>query len=440
MDNKKENNIYINAFKIYDFDTSSEDKRYRVVCSTCDIEINQNLKYLLDFIVEHEGKSLSYIISQFLAINNYFTEQGIEKALKDLLKKGILTENENKKVSLKDLNSKPLFRNKMEKLWFRFRLLDTDKHNLFFEVFSFIFSRPFVFAVISTFLILDIIFLGLLFFSEWSKTLIYYSSLDYFYIFLGFSIISVLFHEFGHIIACKRYNIKTPGGIGIGLYYYFLVFYSDTHESWILPRKQRMVVSAAGLYFNIISIIPIFFLCYFLKSSAIKDLLLLIHITVITIFNPFLKMDGYWFFCDFLGVPNLQNKLKIYILKYLPLKYFKKKKVIDPFQSYPGNIRKGVVVYFFFFLLFMVAFLAIFLTRAINIFINLDDQVINKVNFLIGNWEKRGAEIWIDNLNLAIRNLFIILGASMIIIRYSLSLIKIIFKKLRSKYEPARTE
>lgn len=417
---RRELPIYVNNFKIFDFDTSSIEKRYRVVSETCDIEISKSVKELLDFIKLNEGKTSSIIIDKFCSEKNSNIES-VNRALSLLFKKGILS---NEKKEYKEIKEENYYRNKMEHLWFRACLIDTEKHKKFFASFSFVFSKSFVASILSLFFLFDIVFITSYFFTNWSEQLIYYSALDYFWLVFVYGYIMIFLHETGHIAAAKRYNSKT-GGIGFGIYYYFLVFYADVHETWNLPRKQRRVVSIAGFYWDIIAILPIFILCFYLKSKAIADFILLFHLSFIGVFNPFLKMDGYWFLCDVLGVPNLRNRINTYLFQYLPSKLFKKNKVNNPFRSYPGNVRKGVRIYLVMFIVFMCFFLSLFLFRAVNIALNIETEIISSAKLVIENWQS-------GLFNKLIRNCFILFGGTMFLIRYIKKLIRFLFRKVHS--------
>ncbi len=426
---EKELPVYLNNFKIFDFDTSSIEKRYRIVSETCDIEINENVKKLLDFIALNEGKTSSFMIDKF-SLDNTANKKNIEKTFSLLFKKGILN---NEKQKEKEIKEEDFFRNKMKNFWFRFRIIDTEKHEQFFKYFSFVFSKPFVISILSLFFIFDAVFVYFYFFTTWTQHLIYYSALDYFYMFSIFGLVSLFLHETGHIAAAKRYNSKT-GGIGIGIYYYMLVGYSDIHETWNLPRGQRRVVSIAGFYWNMISILPLYILCFYFNSKVIADFILLFHFSFLGIFDPFLKMDGYWFLCDTLGVPNLQNRIKAYFFQYLPSKYFRKvEEVINPFRSYPEKVLNGVKIYIIIFVTFMVFFISLFLLKAINIGLNLDTEIINPLKMIIAKWDS-------DLFNKLLRNGFILFGAIMLLIGYGGKYFIIFIKKLFSKKNNLITE
>lgn len=411
--------IYLNNFQIFDLDTSSTEKRYRVVSETCDIEINEKVKDLLDFIKSNEGKTSSFVLERYNS-----NKESVEKTLSLLFKKGVLS---NEKMEPKVIKEENYFRNKMEHLWFRIRLIDTDKYLGFFKFFSFVFTKSFVYPALTLFFIFDIVFVLLYFFTPWGKQLIYFSVLDY--LWLGvLSYIMIWFHEMGHIVAASKYGAKT-GGIGIGIYYYLFVAYADVHETWNLPRYQRKVVSIAGFYWNIIFMLPIYLLCFLTHSKAIADFILLFHFAFISVFNPFLKMDGYWFLCDILGVPNLQTRIKSYFYQYLPAKLFKSNPV-NPFISYPENIKRGIRIYLLFFILFMVIFMSLFLYRAIGITMNMEAEIFNPVKYIIANW-RQGLSGLTSHINILLRNSFILFGVIMLSLSYFVKMIKYIISKLK---------
>jgi len=398
--------VYLANFNLFDFDTRSLEKRYRIVSETCDIEINKSVKELIDFIELNEGKTFSFFLEKYSKDKKILKEH-TEKTINDLYDKGILNTEKQKK---KEIKEEDFHRNKMKNLWFRKRLIDTEKHESIFRFFSFIFNKPVVIAVLSFFFVLDTVFLYKFFFTSWNQQLTFFSSIDYFYLSI-FVWISLFLHEIGHIAAAKRYNAKT-GGIGIGIYFYMLVGYADVHETWNLPRNERQVISIAGFYWNIISVLPIYLLCFHLNSKVLTDFLILFHYSFLLVFNPFLKMDGYWFLCDILGVPNLQSRVKIYLYKYLPSKFVKRlESVKNPFKSYPESVRKGVNVYIIVFSIFMLIFLPALLYKAVVIVINFEDMIINPFSEIITNWDN-------TIINQLIRNCFILTCTFMIVQGY----------------------
>lgn len=127
---------------------------------------------------------------------------------------------------------------------------------------------------------------------------------------------SSFFHELGHASACKRFGIK-HGGIGFGLYLNFPVLYTDVTDVWKLDRSRRCVVNIAGVYFQLMCIIPII-VCFMLTDSDVLHYMIIImNFGFVMTLNPFFKFDGYWMASDILGVPNLRQRSKEIIRYYI---------------------------------------------------------------------------------------------------------------------------
>jgi len=122
-----------------------------------------------------------------------------------------------------------------------------------------------------------------------------------------FSIFSRLVHEFGHASACEKFGIKA-GSIGFGFYLFMPVFYADVSDAWLLTPRKRIIINAAGMYFQLLVscvMVAIFFITdnqWLLYASLINVLGFLPNI------NPFVRYDGYWILVDWFGVNNLMAK------------------------------------------------------------------------------------------------------------------------------------
>lgn len=417
----------MNTFKITKLDTSSIEQRYRIRSPYCDIEISEKIKEFLDYIRDNNGKSIEEIFCNFLKHNQNIDKKSLLKLIQVLLEKKILVQDQKEIDSGEQLQSQCIYRNRMSNLLFRKRLINTDKYARFFALLSFPLKKHILFSILGIYLVLDAILLYLYFFTGWGKSLIYFSAVDYFFVFILFPIVIMFFHEIGHIAAMKKYGLPTPEGMGFGLYFSFVVFYSDTHEAWNLPRKERMLVSSAGFLYSIIATIPLFIVCFSLRSATIKDFLLLFHLSVIGIFNPFLKMDGYWLLSDILGIPSLHTKIKV-LLEEILLKMINfKRTILNPFSSYPKHIRKGVYIYICLYYTFMVIFLSIFASTAIRISITFDESIIYNILFIISN--KTQDTEWINSLNLLLRNSFILLSSVILGTKYVIKTTKLATNK-----------
>lgn len=121
------------------------------------------------------------------------------------------------------------------------------------------------------------------------------------------SLVSILWHELGHAAACRYYGVST-GPIGMALYLYFPVFYTDVSDSWRLSRAKRCIVDLAGIYFQFIFLLPFYYYYFVYGSPLAKYTIIMVNASMLINLNPFLKFDGYWLLSDALGIPNLRKR------------------------------------------------------------------------------------------------------------------------------------
>ncbi len=122
----------------------------------------------------------------------------------------------------------------------------------------------------------------------------------------GIVYVSLLFHELGHLAACRYFN-RTHGGIGFGVFFIYPVFYADVTECWSLNRYQRAVVDIGGVYFQLLfgSLIGLYGL--WTDSSVTRSFVSAITICSLINLNPVFRLDGYWLLSDLCGVPSLER-------------------------------------------------------------------------------------------------------------------------------------
>ncbi|HNT29434.1 MAG TPA: hypothetical protein PKL83_00600 [bacterium] len=130
--------------------------------------------------------------------------------------------------------------------------------------------------------------------------------------FLLVNIISLLLHELGHGLTVKHFNRTIERG-GFFLHYGIPTLYVDTSDMWLSPKKQRLAVTWAGLYVNLI-IASLATLWMFILPSATELAHMLYQIAfinyLIVFFNltPFGEFDGYFLLIDVLEIPLLRKK------------------------------------------------------------------------------------------------------------------------------------
>lgn len=413
MEQKK---IYLSDYELTKLDTTSKENKYRLITAESDLKINKSTKDLLQFVGDNEGSTITEITEDYVEKRTVSVKL-VKDTLLNLLERNIIIAetSEQNIVQQKEIEGGLSYRNEMRALWFRKKLVEPDKYSWLFEKLGFLFSKYFVLGVLIAFSVLDIYFFHLIFFTEWRESLRYYSSFDYLFL-IPFSWFAVSLHELGHAIAAKKYGIAMPKGLGIGLYYFMFMLYTDTHESWNLSRKKRAVISTAGMYWEVILLIVLIPVCLGSKSAALKDVILLTHISFLTIFNPFLKMDGYWLLTDLLGVINLHKKIRKYFKNLIRNKNEEGKQFSNPFRGYPKRIEYATVSYGILYYLFMGFFFGFFLYRAWLIASSFEVGILERLlDILRGNSQAYGNMP--QEINHLIRNLAILVGAGMLILR-----------------------
>ncbi len=127
-----------------------------------------------------------------------------------------------------------------------------------------------------------------------------------------FALVKVL-HELGHAYCCKALGGECHQ-IGILLMVFTPAMYCDVSDAWLFPRRwQRIFVSAAGLYVEVILATIAFTLWYFSQPGPISEWLLNVVFvcgvsTVLINANPLLRYDGYYILSDLLNLPNLSSR------------------------------------------------------------------------------------------------------------------------------------
>ncbi|MDY0978474.1 hypothetical protein SOM61_26260 [Massilia sp. CFBP9012] len=120
---------------------------------------------------------------------------------------------------------------------------------------------------------------------------------------------SGLFHECGHIAACRYFRCD-HGGIGFGLYLVFPVWYADVTHAWQLQRRQRAIVDLGGVYFQAIFLIAVDVVAIVSGDPVAFKLAWLVTFAMLLTLNPVFKFDGYWLLSDLSGLHNLHRQVR----------------------------------------------------------------------------------------------------------------------------------
>jgi putative peptide zinc metalloprotease protein len=136
-------------------------------------------------------------------------------------------------------------------------------------------------------------------------------------------------HESSHGLTCKHYGGEVHS-MGLMFLYLTPAFYVDVTESWVsASRLQRLATIIAGIWIEMMlcSVAVILWLntqpgewihefCY--------KLILLTGLAVVVInFNPLIKLDGYYFFTEWLRVPDLKERSTSFLIGWIQRHVFR---------------------------------------------------------------------------------------------------------------------
>ena len=129
-----------------------------------------------------------------------------------------------------------------------------------------------------------------------------------FWLAVPLALVGIFVHELGHITACVRYGAR-QGGIGVGLYWIWPAFYADVRGSWSLPSRQRLQVSAGGLYFQTLYAALLAGLAFATGEPTFGMALQVTLVLMATTCNPVFKYDGYWILADLFNITNVHTRI-----------------------------------------------------------------------------------------------------------------------------------
>lgn len=131
-----------------------------------------------------------------------------------------------------------------------------------------------------------------------------------------------ILHELGHALTCKHF-----GGHCHELGVMFLVFtpclYCNVSEAWMIRNKwQRIAVSAAGIYVELVLAATCTFLWWFSQPGTANSIFLNVMFvcsagTLLFNGNPLLRYDGYFMLADLVELPNLQQQAQSVLRRIL---------------------------------------------------------------------------------------------------------------------------
>ncbi len=136
-------------------------------------------------------------------------------------------------------------------------------------------------------------------------------------------------HESAHGFTCKHYGGEVHS-MGLMLLYLTPAFYVDVTESWVsASRLQRLATIIAGIWIEMILCGAAVILWTNTQPGEwIHDfcykLILLTGIAVVVVnLNPLIKLDGYYFFTEWVRVPDLKERSTSFLTGWIQRHIFR---------------------------------------------------------------------------------------------------------------------
>ncbi len=121
-------------------------------------------------------------------------------------------------------------------------------------------------------------------------------------------------HESAHGLTCKHYGGEVHS-MGLMFLYLTPAFFVDVTESWISATKiQRLATIIAGIWIEM-TVCGIAMIVWtnsqpgqFVHDFAYKVILITGLAVIVMNLNPLLKLDGYYFLTELIGIPDLKER------------------------------------------------------------------------------------------------------------------------------------
>lgn len=129
---------------------------------------------------------------------------------------------------------------------------------------------------------------------------------------LALMLVKVL-HELGHAVTAKRQGCRVPS-MGVAFLVMWPVPYTDTNDAWKLrDDRARLRVAGAGVATELVVAAWATLAWTLLPDGILRAMMLPLATTtwIATLAlnaSPFMRFDGYFFACDWLGMPNLHTR------------------------------------------------------------------------------------------------------------------------------------
>jgi putative peptide zinc metalloprotease protein len=191
---------------------------------------------------------------------------------------------------------------------------------------NFIYSRWVVLAVVLLFVFEGTVFAGKwnvigpdipLYYNFGRKS--FYDIVEFWVLLFGLGFI----HETAHGLTCKHYGGEVHN-MGLMFLYMAPCFFVDVTESWVsATRNQRLATIIAGIWVEM-SICGLAMVVWvntapglWLHEFTYKIILITGLAVIVLNLNPLLKLDGYYFLTEVMGIPDLKERSTAFVTAWL---------------------------------------------------------------------------------------------------------------------------
>ncbi len=187
---------------------------------------------------------------------------------------------------------------------------------------GFVYSRWCFYSVIALFLFEALVFIAKwhvlgpdipLFYNFTKKSFLDLVQFWMLFLFLGF------FHETAHGLTCKHYGGEVHK-MGLMLIYLTPAFFVDVTETWVTAtRLQRLATIIAGIWIEMIFCGIAMIIWTNTQPGQwwhdfSYEIILITGLAVIVVnLNPLIKLDGYYFFTELIGIPDLKERSTAFV-------------------------------------------------------------------------------------------------------------------------------
>ncbi|MEB1809623.1 MAG: peptidase [Bacillaceae bacterium] len=199
---------------------------------------------------------------------------------------------------------------------------------------------------------------------------------------MGVSLVLVLIHELGHILAVRSYDL--PAKLGVGHRLFFVVFETDLTPAWKLAPKQRNILYFGGLCFDQLMLFIALSLQLFFDVShglivGILGLVVL-DIFIRTIYQCcfYMKTDLYYVFENCTGCYNVMENGRKLLSRWVP--WIKSPSATETFAGEERTVKLYSIFYVTGILLTCSLFLFYFIPQTIYAYSKILPGFLQPVN------------------------------------------------------------